>query len=82
MTRSRPVIPAPVAPAVGEGERHGTSAADIPIEELAECYQAGTTLAEIATLCACSSTTVRALLIAAGVEMRPLGRPISRRAKR
>jgi hypothetical protein len=50
MTRSRFVIPAPVEPPVGEGERHETSAADIPIEELAERYQAGATLAEMAAL--------------------------------
>jgi hypothetical protein len=39
------------------------------------------TLIELAVLCACSSTTVHVILIAAGVEMRPLGRPITRRVK-
>jgi len=59
----------------------GTAAASLPVEDLAARYRAGATLIELAVLCACSSTTVRALLIAAGVEMRPLGRPIARRAK-
>ena len=80
MTRSRPVIPAPVAPAVGEGECHGTSAADIPIEELAECYQAGATLAEIATLY--RSLGYRVIpdqicrrLVAVGIRIRLIDRP-------
>ena len=60
----------------------GTAAASLPVEDLAARYRAGATLIELAVLCACSSTTVRAILIAAGVEMRPLGRPITRRAKR
>ena len=60
----------------------GTAAASLPVEDLAARYRAGATLIELAVLCACSSTTVRTILIAAGVEMRPLGRPITRRAKR
>jgi len=69
----------PAIPARRDG---GTAAASLPVEDLAARYRAGATLIELAVLCACSSTTVRALLIAAGVEMRPLGRPITRRAKR
>jgi len=59
----------------------GTTALSLPVEEVAARYRAGATLIELADLCACSSGTVRAILIAAGVEMRPLGRPITRRAK-
>jgi hypothetical protein len=46
MTGSRPVIPPPV----GGPELHQVAATDIPIEELAEHYRTGATLAEIATL--------------------------------
>jgi uncharacterized protein (DUF433 family) len=59
----------------------GTTALSLPVEEVAARYRAGATLIELADLCACSSGTVRAILIAAGVEMRPLGRPITRRAE-
>jgi hypothetical protein len=80
MTQSCPVIPAPVEPAIGEGERHETSAADIPIEELAEQYQTGATLAEMAALY--RSLGYRVIpdeigrrLIAVGIRIRLIDRP-------
>jgi uncharacterized protein (DUF433 family) len=59
----------------------GTAAISMPVGELAERYLAGATLVELAVLCACSSGTVRSILIAAGVARRRPGRPITSRTK-
>jgi uncharacterized protein (DUF433 family) len=56
----------------GGGKRAGVL---VPAGELAERYRAGATLIELAALCACSSITLRHILVAAGTEMRPRGRP-------
>ena len=58
-------------------QRRGDERAGLlmPAEELVERYRAGATLIELAALCACSSITLRHILVAAGTEMRPRGRP-------
>jgi uncharacterized protein (DUF433 family) len=83
MTRLRPVIPPPVAPPVDGPEipeLHQSGATDIPIEELAERYQDGATLAEIASLYTSlgyrvSPEEVRRRLIAVGIQIRLNDRP-------
>ena len=87
MTRSRPVIPPPVAPPVDGPERAAT---DIPIEELAERYQDGATIVEIATLYRLlgyrvSLDEIRRRLIAVGIKIRlidHLANVTPRRSKR
>lgn len=93
MTGSRPVIPPPVAPPVDGPERpelYQRAVTDIPIEELAEHYKTGATLAEIATLYQSlgyrvNPDEIRRRLIAVGIEIRLIDRPanaVPRRGKR
>ncbi|WP_211114113.1 hypothetical protein, partial [Skermanella aerolata] len=78
MTGSRPVIPPPVAPPADgpeQPELHHAAATDIPIEELAERYQDGATLAEIAARYQLLGYTVnpdeiRHRLIAVGIQIK------------
>jgi hypothetical protein len=79
MTRSRPVIPPPVD-GPERPELNHAAATDIPIEELAERYQDGTTLVELATLYQSLGYTVspdeiRRRLIAVGIQIRLIDRP-------
>jgi uncharacterized protein (DUF433 family) len=76
MTGSRPVI----RPPVGGPELHQVAATDIPIEELAEHYRTGATLAEIATLYRSfgyrvNPDEIRRRLIAVGIQIRLIDRP-------
>jgi len=90
MTGSRPVIPPPVASPVDGPERYEISAMDIPIEELAERYQDGATLVELATLYQSlryrvSPDEIRRRLIAVGIQIRLIDCPANvtpRRGKR
>jgi hypothetical protein len=76
MTGSRPVIPPPV----GGPELHQAAATDIPIEELAERYQDGATLVELAARYralrySVSSDEIRRMLVAVGIRIRSADRP-------
>jgi hypothetical protein len=83
MTRSPPIIPPPVAPPVDGPERpelYQRAVTDIPIEELAERYQNGATLAEIATLYSSlgyriSPDEIRRRLIGVSIQIRLIDRP-------
>ena len=59
--------------------RHGlrTSETSIDVDEAAALYRAGMSLPAVAERVGCHPRTVRRHLLAAGVEMRPRGRPAS-----
>ena len=80
MTRSRPVASPPVKPPVDGPERYETAATDIPIEELAERYQDGATLVELATRCSSlgyrvNPDEIRCRLIGVRIQIRLIDRP-------
>jgi uncharacterized protein (DUF433 family) len=93
MTGSRRVIPPPVAPPADgpeRPERHHAAATDIPIEELAEHYKTGATLAEIAARYQSlgyrvNPDEISRRLIGVGIQIRLTDRPAKaalRRGKR